>query len=64
MKREGDDWIIHGLYVDDMQHCSFSQRLKNELMTLYQRDFTVTGGETMETLDCKLDTIPTVFIFT
>ena len=49
MKPEGDDWIMHGLYVDDMQHSSTSQRLKNEFMTLYQRDFTVTGGETMET---------------
>ena len=35
MKREGDDWIMHGLYVDDMQHSSTSQRLKNEFMTLY-----------------------------
>jgi hypothetical protein len=32
MKRTGDAWIIHGLYVDDMIHASTSDALKQEFI--------------------------------
>jgi hypothetical protein len=32
MKWVGEDFIIHGLFVDDMQHTSTSQALMDEFM--------------------------------
>ena len=49
MKWEGKDFIIHGLFVDDMQHTSTSQALMDEFMHAYSRDFEITGGEIMTT---------------
>ena len=38
MKRAGEDWIIHGLYVDDMIHASTSVALRQEFIREYSRD--------------------------
>ena len=47
MKRVGDDWIMHGLYVDDMIHASTSEALKQQFIKEYTRDFEITLEETM-----------------
>ena len=49
MKREGADFIIHGLFVDDMMHVPTCDRLRNEFLELYKKDFEITGGGLMET---------------
>ena len=48
MKRKGDDFIIHGIFVDDMKHIPTSNDLLNEFLEKYKRDFEFTGGELME----------------
>ena len=58
MKLEGKDFIIHGLFVDDMQHTSTSQALMDEFMHAYSRDFEITGGEIMTTfLGLQVDNV-------
>jgi hypothetical protein len=47
MKWDEDDFIIHGVFVDDFATIPTSQRLKEEFETLYSRDFEVTGGSPM-----------------
>ncbi len=47
MKRDGGDWIMHCLYVDDMIHTSTSDTLKKEFVEKYTRDFDITRGDTM-----------------
>jgi hypothetical protein len=49
MKWVGKDFIVHGLFVNDMQHTSTSQDLMDEFMHAYSRDFEITGGEVMST---------------
>jgi hypothetical protein len=49
MKRQGSDFIIHGLFVDDMMHVPTCDKLRDEFLTLYQKDFEITGGGLMET---------------
>ena len=49
MKREGTDFIMHGLFVDDMMHVPTCDRLRDEFLRLYQKDFEITGGGLMET---------------
>jgi hypothetical protein len=49
MKRQGDDFIIHGLFVDDMMHVPTCDALKQEFMAKYTKDFQITGGGLMET---------------
>ena len=49
MKRDGSDFIIHGLFVDDMMHVPTCERLKKEFMDKYSKDFDITGGGLMET---------------
>ena len=51
MKREGKHFIqvIHGLFVDDMMHIATNNKLKNEFMEKYSKDFNITGGGLMET---------------
>ncbi len=44
MKLEGKHFIIHGLFVDDMMHIASNNKLKNEFMEKYLRDFNITGG--------------------
>ena len=50
MKRQGNDFIIHSLFVDDMMHVPTSDALKHEFMEKYTRDFNITGRGLMETL--------------
>ncbi len=49
MKREGKQFIIHGLFVDDMMHIATNNKLKNEFMEKFLRDFNITGGGLMKT---------------
>jgi hypothetical protein len=49
MKGDGSDFIIHGLFVDDMMHVPTCERLKKEFMDKYSKDFDITGGGLMET---------------
>ncbi len=49
MKRQGSDFIFHGLFVDDMMHISTSEALSKEFMGKYIADFNITGGGIMET---------------
>ena len=49
MKWVGKDFIIHGFFVDNMQHTSTSQALMNEFMHAYSWDVEITGGEIMGT---------------
>jgi hypothetical protein len=48
-KHQGDVFIIHRLFVDDMMHAPTSDVFKKEFMDKYTRDFDVTGGGLMET---------------
>ena len=49
MKRSGSDYIIHGLFVDDMMHIYACDAIKDEFMQLYSKDFEITGGRQMKT---------------
>jgi hypothetical protein len=49
MKRQGNDFILHCLFVDDMMHVPTSDPLKHEFMGKYIRGFDITGGGLMET---------------
>jgi hypothetical protein len=51
MKHEGKQFIIHGLFVDDMMHrdIATNNKLKNEFMEKYSNDFSITGGGFMKT---------------
>ena len=51
MKREGEHFIIHGLFkfVDDMMHTTTSTKLKDEFLRKYSKDFNITGGSLMKT---------------
>ena len=43
MKRKGAEYIIHGLFADDMMHIYSSDAMKDEFLALYTKDFKVTG---------------------
>ena len=49
MKRAREDWILHGLYVDDMIHASTSDALKQEFIREFSRDFDITLTENLTT---------------
>ncbi len=49
MKRKGDKYIIHGLFVDDMMHIYSCDAMTDEFLALYYKDFNITGGTEMET---------------
>ena len=42
MKRIGDDWIMHGLYEDDMIHASTREEMKRQFIREHTRDFDIT----------------------
>jgi hypothetical protein len=44
MKRQGSDFIMHGLFVDDMVHVPTCEKLRNEFLALFQKDFEITGA--------------------
>ena len=52
MKRDGGDWIMHGLYVDDMIRASTSDELKKELITKYTGDLNIIWEDTMTSFLC------------
>ena len=54
MKRKGAEYIIHGLFVDDMMHIYSSDLMKDEFLALYKKDFEITGGSKMETFLGKI----------
>ena len=49
MKLKGAEYIIHGLFVDDMMHIYSCDAMKDEFLALYKKDFEITGGIKMET---------------
>jgi len=49
IKWVGKDFIIHGLFVDDMQSASTNQKLMDEFLAAYDHDFEITGGNVMST---------------
>ena len=42
MKCKGDEYIIHGLSVDDMMHIYSCSARKDEFLALYKKDFDIT----------------------
>ncbi len=42
-KTKGSEYIIHGLFVDDMMHISSCDKLKKEYMDKYSKDFEITS---------------------
>ncbi len=49
MKRSESEYIIHGMFVDDMMHIYSCDAIKDEFMQLYSKDFEITGGPQMKT---------------
>ena len=47
MKWEGSNYIMHGLFVDDMMHTSTSQKMLDKFFKLYAKSFKYTGGDLM-----------------
>jgi hypothetical protein len=50
MKWEGDDSILHGIFVDDFASIPTSEKLKLEFEELHAADFDFTGGKVMDSL--------------
>ena len=48
MKRDGDDFIIHGLFVDDIKSVPTKKSLLDEFLKKYSRAFQITGGKLMD----------------
>ncbi len=48
MKCEGEHFIIHSLFVDDMMHTTTSTKLKDQFLRKYSKDFNITGGGLMK----------------
>jgi hypothetical protein len=48
MRREGDEFLIHGLFVDDMKHITNGLRLYKEFLDKYAAAFDITGGHAMD----------------
>ena len=49
MKRQGSVFIIHCLFVDYMMHVPTCDKLRDEFLQLYQKDFDITGGGLIKT---------------
>ena len=49
MKRKGKEWIMHGLFVDDMAHASTCPKLKKQFLQEYKKDFDITEEDIMST---------------
>ncbi len=43
------NFIMHGVFVDDMMHALTCDKLRDEFLELYKKDFDYTGGGPMET---------------
>ncbi len=48
MKHSGSEYIIHGLFVDDMMQIYSCDAIKDEFVQLYSKDFEITGGSQMK----------------
>ena len=44
MKRDGKEFIMHGIFVDDMKHVPTAKYLLDEFLGKHSRDFEITGG--------------------
>ena len=44
MKGKGDEYIINGLFVDDMMPIYSCNAMKDEFLALYKKEFNITGG--------------------
>ena len=42
MKRKGEEWIMHGLFVDDMIHAATSDKLRDQFIREYKANFNIT----------------------
>ncbi len=49
MKWKGSDYIMHGLFVDDMMHTSTSENMMVKFFKLYSKTFKYTCGDLMKT---------------
>ncbi len=49
MKHHDAEYIIHGLFVDDMMHIYSFDVMNDEFLALYKKNFEITGGSKMET---------------
>ncbi len=48
MKWDGDNFILHGIFVDDFTSIPTSEKLKLEFERLYAADLDFTGGKVMD----------------
>jgi hypothetical protein len=48
LKRKGDDFIIHRLFVDDIKSAQTKRALMDEFLERYSKDFEITGGRFMD----------------
>ncbi len=53
MKRKGDVYIIHGLFVDDKMHIYSCDVMKDKFLALYEKDFNITGGTGFPWASCS-----------
>ena len=49
MKHVGDEWIMHGLFVDDMTRAATSYELRDQFIREYREDFDITLEDVMST---------------
>ena len=47
MKWQGTDWIMHGVFVDDVMYTSTSTEMFKAFFKLYAKDFSFSGGDLM-----------------
>ena len=47
MKREGEEWIMHGLFVDDMIYAATNDNLLDQFIREYKADFDITLEDVM-----------------
>ncbi len=47
MKHENGEWIMHGLFVDDMVHASTSEKFKLDFIAEYKGGFEITCEDLM-----------------
>ena len=44
MKRDSKEFIMHGIFVDDMKHLQTAKYLLDEFLEKYSRDFEIPEG--------------------
>jgi hypothetical protein len=57
MKRQGDTFILYGLFVDDILHIQTFNKHKQEFLKKYSMHFNIKGGGLMETFFGMLNEI-------